>query len=209
MKQIKNLAVAGLIAISVTANAQIRITEFASGGAYGEFIELTNIGNTAIDVAGWSYDDSSQIPGVFDLSGFGVINSFETVLLTEDPAADFRTGWSLSSTVRILDGYTNNLGGGGDEINIYDASNSLVDQLTYTSTAPTPNISRNGPLTSLGANDYSAWQESFAGDVFGSYESLTAGTIGNPGSYDPVPEPATMTVLAIAALAAARKRRSN
>ena len=194
MKTAKTLLLIASVAGVATANAQIRITEFAHNmGTSLEFIELTNVGNAAVDMTGWSFDDSSQTPGSEDLSVFGMVTDADA----------FRTAWGLASSVKVFDGLTNNLGG-GDEINIYDAATNLVDRLTYTGSVT--GFSRNAPLAELGLNNNANWVQSATGDTFNSYADAF-GNIGNPGQYAPVPEPATITVLAVAALAAARKLR--
>ena len=86
--------------------------------------------------------------------------------------------------VKIADGNTNNLGR-ADEINIYDASNALVDRLTY------DDQNLGGPRTqgtsgvptscqTLGANTVGVWVFSHEG-VDGAKKSLS-GDIGSPGT---------------------------
>ena len=41
----------------------MRITEFMYSGTNGEFVEFTNVGNAALDLSGWSFDDDSRTPG--------------------------------------------------------------------------------------------------------------------------------------------------
>lgn len=195
------LAVLFFIGAHCSAQAQIRITEWMYSGSGGEFVELTNIGNTPIDMLGWSFDDGSQTAGSEDLSAFGVVLAGESVILTEDTAADFISDWSLSG-VDVIGEISNNLGR-GDEINIYDASNSLIDQLTYDDETiggvRTKDASGN-PLSAavLGENDALQWTLSSIGDSFGSYES-SAGDIGNPGFYA-VPEPSAAVLMGLASI---------
>ncbi|MBX3362942.1 MAG: lamin tail domain-containing protein [Phycisphaeraceae bacterium] len=124
------------------ASADIRITEWMYDGTGGEFVELTNVGAAPIDLTGWSYDDDSRLPGVFDLSGFGTVAPGESVIFTEVSADAFRTNWGLSASVKVLGGYTNNLGR-ADEINIYDASTpSSTASPTATTSSPAPSAPR-------------------------------------------------------------------
>lgn len=118
------------LATVAVASPAVVITEYMYSANFEEFVELTNTGNAAVDLTGWSYDDSSQTPGVFDLTGFGSVAPGESVIFTEADAEAFRTEWSLDATVKILGGVTNDLGR-SDEINIYNALDALVDQLTY------------------------------------------------------------------------------
>lgn len=209
----KKLLIILSIGMVVGAQAQIRFTEFASGSigggtGLGEFIEITNIGGSAIDLTGWSFDDLSAVPGAFSISGLGVLAAGSSAIITENADANaFRTGWGLSGSVAVIGGLNQNLSSGGDALNLFDASNTLVDTLVFTNQANL-GVSNNGPADQLGMNNYPAWQASSIGDTFGSHLS-TNGDVGNPGSYTPVPEPATLLVtgLGFAGVWRSRKRR--
>jgi len=183
------------------AQADVRITEWMYSGGSGEFIEFTNLGATAVDFTGWSYDDESRLPGGFDLSGFGMVGAGESVIITETLADTFRLDWGLAATVKVLGEYTNNIGR-ADELNLFDGSGSLVDRLAYgdnTIGGPrTQNASgRAGSATALGVNDATQWVLSSLGDVEGSYASLS-GAVGSPGVTAfaaAVPEPGTYAML--------------
>ncbi|MEH1825185.1 MAG: lamin tail domain-containing protein [Nostoc sp.] len=178
------------LAVNITdndsASSTLRITEYMySSAATGEFVELTNVSNTAIDLTGWSFDDDTRTPGSFNLSGFGTIASGESVIITEATAAAFRTAWSLPASVKVLGGNANNLGR-ADEINIYNASNNLIDRLTYNDqtiagSIRTQNVSGSTSNANLGSNDITKWQLSSVGDANNSYSA--AGDIGSPGIY--------------------------
>lgn len=205
---------ASLAAAASAPNVQI--TEWMYSGGGGEFIEFTNLGSAAIDFAGWSYDDDSRTPGVFDLSGFGLVAPGESVVITEDNAATFRTDWNLSASVKVLGGYTNNIGR-ADEINLFDAADALVDRLAYgdavySGTIRTQNKSGNpGSLADLVPEAVNAnWVLAASGDTFGSYASLK-GDLGNPGSFAlAVPEPATyaMFLAGLGLVAGLARRRA-
>ena len=189
-------------AAAAVSVADIQITEWMYSGNGGEFIEFTNMGSTAVDFTGWSYDDDSRLAGVFDLSGLGLVGVGESVIITETAEAVFRADWSLAASVKVLGGYTNNIGR-GDEINLFDASGSLIDRLTYgdqiyAGTVRTQNATGN-PLSAADLADTTVtanWVLASAGDRFGSYVS-TSGDIGNPGFYvaAPVPEPETYAMM--------------
>ncbi|MBX2929629.1 MAG: DUF3616 domain-containing protein [Saprospiraceae bacterium] len=187
----------------------MRITEWMYSGGNGEFVEFTNVGSTSINMTGWSYDDDSRTPGVFDLSGFGTVEPGESVIITEATPADFRASWGLCDNVKVLGPYTNNLGR-TDEINLFDAGGFLVDRLTYNDEGTAP---VNGPRTqnasawvtaaALGNNTANQWVLSTLGDVEGSYTS-NDDAIGNPGSsaqatvsYDPCVVPAGLPTIAL------------
>lgn len=208
----KFLCVAALAVVSGAASAsmgQIRITELMYNGADGEFIEIANIGNTPIDLTGWSYDDNSRLPGAFSLTAFGILAPGEAAIISELAEAEFRTNWSLPASVKVIGGNDQNLGR-SDEVNIFDASNTLVDRLTYNDQGVgnvdgprAQNISANTVVANLGANNYSLWFLSSVGDTFGS-RVATFGDIGNPGI---IPTPGALALLGMGGLMIARRRR--
>lgn len=187
------------------ADGGIQITEwmYNGNGATGEYIEFTNLGASAIDFTGWSFDDDSRSPGVTSLSGFGLVAAGQSVLLTEAAAADFRAAWGLASSVKVVGANAANLGR-ADEINLFDASGALIDRLSYgdqtlAGTVRAQNRSGN-PLSLADLSPQAVttgWVLASAGDAFGSYAS-TLGDLGNPGSFAvaaPIPEPSTYALL--------------
>jgi hypothetical protein len=194
------LATSALSLSTVAAQANVQITEWMYSGAGGEYIEFTNLGSSAVNFAGWSYDDDSRLPGTFDLTGFGMVTAGESVLITEEDVAAYRTSWSLAASVKVLGPYTNNIGR-ADEINLYDAAGMRVDRLTYgdeTVGGPRTRGASGTPvsLAALIPLDASVgWVLSATGDSCGSCAS-SAGDIGNPGLFTlAVPEPGTCALL--------------
>jgi len=191
------------LAVTTAAQADVQITEWMYNGANatGEYIEFTNLGSTAVNFAGWSFDDASRSAGSVDLSSLGLVGAGQSVILTEATAADFRAAWSLSAAVKIVGGNSNNLGR-GDEINLFDGSGQLVDRLTYGDNAIAGTIraqNRSGnPLTLAALAPQAvtaAWVLAQSGDSFGSYAS-TLGDVGNPGEFAlAVPEPSGYALL--------------
>lgn len=176
---------------SAEARGQIRITEYMyDSTSNGEFVELTNLGGTAVDMTGWGFDDSSQTPSsAFDLSAFGSVAPGESVIITDQAEATFRAAWGLGASVKILGGSGGVAGlGRSDEINIYDASDTLVDRLTYNDAGIPGSIrtqNRSGwPCAAgIGANDILKWFLSSVGDQQGSVAATTGGAIGSPGTF--------------------------
>lgn len=204
------LCVAAIAAVSGAASAsmgQIRITEWSYQGGGGEFIEIANVGGSAIDLTGWSYDDDSRLAGTVDLSLFGLMQPGDVAIITDLPEVDFRAEWSLSASVKVLGDNLTNLGR-NDEINIFDASSNLVDRLTYGDQNIPGTIRTNiatGITTSAnwGTNNVAAWFLSASGDAYGTYTSLNGG-IGNPGI---IPTPGALALLGLGGLIAGRRRR--
>jgi predicted extracellular nuclease len=199
---------AGLLAIAAGANAGMTITEYMYKGNGGEFIEFTNLSGAPIDMTGWSYDDDSQTPGEFDLSGFGTVAPGQSVIITEDDEATFRSDWNLPASVLVIGGYDNKLGR-NDEINLFDAADNLVDRLTYgdedfAGTIRTVGRSGNPLVSAEGQNNIFGWVLSDIDDSYGSYVSGNA-DLGNPGFY--IPTPGTIALIGLAGVGAARRRR--
>lgn len=198
-----------LVSGSAAASAGIYITEWMYSGADGEFVEFTNLGAAPIDMTGWSFDDDSAIPGVLDLSPFGVVQPGESVIITESTEAAFRAAWNLPAGVKVIAEFTNNLGR-NDEINLFDDQGDIVDRLTYGDQAfpgsiRTQNRSGN-PITlaAIGANDPYQWELASIEDVHGSYASF-GGDLGNPGLFL-IPEPVSIGLLVLAGLVSVRRR---
>ncbi|WP_460985632.1 ExeM/NucH family extracellular endonuclease [Spirosoma fluminis] len=183
-----NSATTVTVAVNAAPAGKIEITEFAYDGADpgGEFIELTNVGNAAVDMTGWSFDDSSPSDPRLSLSGFGLVQPGESVIIAQSSAEAFRTEWFLPASVKILGGNTDNLGR-NDAINIYNANGTPVDQLTFNDQAGngprTQNASAWTTPANLSATTATAWQLSVAGDAQRSYASAT-NNVGNPGTYN-------------------------
>jgi predicted extracellular nuclease len=212
-----------LASASSPAHAAIVITEWMynalGAGDIGEYVEFTNTGPAAIDFTGWSFDDSSRIanPDQQSLSAFGIVAVGESVIFTDNTEADFRTNWGLGPLVKIIGGNMNNLSR-GDEINLYDAADNLVDRLTYNDqtqpgTPRTQFVSGNPEVYSaLGANNAPLWQLAVDGDQYGSYFS-SLDELGNPGVFTLVPEPSSLLLAGIAGLgtliAVWRRRRTS
>lgn len=223
---IKSLLTVSALAVATVASSQVRITEwmydgssftYAGASQGGEFFEITNVGPTAVSLAGWKYDDDSRDPSVgLDLSSFGTLARGESAIVAEASADAFRSFWSLSASVKMIGSNAINLGR-ADEINLFEASGALVDRLTYADNATpangprTQNASGNVALADAASDLATNAALSTVGDVYGSYRTGVAnnGTtfyVGNPGKYAPVPEPASMLALGIGAVALTRRR---
>lgn len=186
--------------------AAVRITEFmyqGAGNANREFWELTNIGNTAVDMTGWSYNDDNPNNAVLFGSSVGLIAANESIVFTELTVAAFRTQWNnLSASIRVFTyGGSSNINS-SDTINIYNSAtqngSTLVDSHSSSGSDAVsrnrPNIPGSTPSSGVG------YVLSASGDAYGSVLSV-GGDRGNPGSFPfdvaaaAVPEPATWAMM--------------
>ena len=186
-----------MINYGLTGAVGMQLTEWMYSGNHGEFVEFTNRGTQAIDLTNWILkDDQLALPG-FSLSAFGTVQPGESVIVTENVEANFRTAWNLAGTVKII-GQLGAVGVGGsgygraDQIHLYDSGGVLVDRLfygdqTYPGSIRTQNVSGQAPCSALGQNTVLAWVLSSVGDVYGSVQSEAAVTnlrdIGSPGTF--------------------------
>jgi predicted extracellular nuclease len=195
-----------VVCLLPVASAEMVISEWMYAGTDGEFIEFTNIGPDLIDMTGWSFDDDSQVPGTVDLSGFGLVAPGQSVILTEALASDFAAAWGLTG-VAIIGELSANLGR-NDQINLYDAGDNLVDQLSYgdqdyPGTVRTQNKSCNIPATDYGFTEaQTSWVLAAVGDAYGSWMSA-GGDIASPGI---IPEPTALVLLVAAGVLLGRRR---
>jgi len=177
----------------------MRITEWMYSGNYGEFVEFTNRSPTAIDMTGWSMDDSNNVPGAFSLTAFGLVQPGESVIVTENTESVFRAAWNLAAGVKIIGqlgavGVGGNGFGRGDQIHVYDSTSTLIDRLfygdqTFPGTIRTQNASGQAPCSAIGQNSIAAWQLSALGDSYGSVASVPTAVgnltdIGAPGRFN-------------------------
>ncbi|HWA65850.1 MAG TPA: lamin tail domain-containing protein, partial [Mycobacteriales bacterium] len=182
------------------AGADIQITELAYGGlasgtrAYsgdsgdGEYVELTNVGYAAQDFTGWTYgvNKSTTTPsaGSVSLSGFGMVQPGQSVVVTDLTPADFRTEWGLKSSVEVINDLPTTIDSGPDTIGVFNATGVLVDSLGYANKYFAGKGSAAyvdyGQLAST--STATGWTEpATVGDAEGSWTSAN-GAVGSPGA---------------------------
>ncbi len=185
-------AVAGTMTAGLAAaiHADIRITEYMYSGADGEFIEITNLGCQAVDLAGWSFDDSARVPGTFPIGSIGVLAPGASAIICEANATAFRAAWGLDRSTPLVSDlgkpYGNNYGR-NDTIVLYDANDAIMDRLDYGDQTFPGSIRTQGTsgwteYPGLGANDPYAWKFSVVGDEQGTITS-SLGAKGSPGAF--------------------------
>ena len=186
-----------MINYGLAGGVGMQLTEWLYSGNHGEYVEFTNRGTQAIDLTNWILkDDQLALPG-FSLSEFGIVQPGESVIVTENVDANFRTAWNLAGSVKIIDQLgAVGVGGSGygraDQIHLYDSGGVLIDRLfygdqTFPGSIRTQNISGQAPCSALGQNNVIAWVLSSVGDIYGSVQSEPTVTnlrdIGSPGTF--------------------------
>ena len=203
-------------AAQAAAPADVVITEVAYGGnaAYsgdsgdGEYVELTNVGGFAQDVAGWFYDSSSatvittpsptaglSLATLADTSGTNtVVAPGESVVITDLAPADFRAEWGVKSSVKVINDGAFTLKKSGS---VYLSNGTTVlDQISYNLSGPGKGVSAwlssanladqqtvAGSTFSFAAatGTSNGWTVSTADDSEGSWKSV-GGSVGSPGA---------------------------
>ncbi|MBI1371298.1 MAG: hypothetical protein GC159_00850 [Phycisphaera sp.] len=115
---------------------------WSSGDAsYGaDWFEVTNVGNAAVDITGWKYDDSSNaFASAVALNGVTSIAAGQSVVFIEGDAttvANFETAWFGGSvpagfTIGTYSGSGIGLSTGGDGVNLFDASGNHITGISF------------------------------------------------------------------------------
>ena len=192
------IALAGFTVALVAPDAQavtgpaIRITEFSYGGLTagasggdGEYVELTNIGDAAQDLSGWTYDNKTATAATgLSLSSLGSVAPGESVIVTDLSAAEFRAEWGLLDTVKVLsNGKTHTLDKGPNSIHVYDGSGTEVDSVSYVSGFESAKgLGAWVDAGHVGAKaDTTGWTVATADDSEGSWASVHS-AVGSPGA---------------------------
>lgn len=217
MKLLASVAVLAAAA-APSAFANIRITEIMSssnglGTPTPDWIEVTNLGSSSVDLTGWRMDDNSFTFGVsVALTGVTSIAAGESVIFIESAAGAalpaFRSQWGGLNGIQIgyYSGSGVGLSSGGDGACLFDGSGAILSQVSF------------GAATS-GSSFFYGWDTS--GVLSASYNAVvsTVGTIGTQVTFSStgdtasigsslgiVPAPGAIALLGLAGLAARRRR---
>jgi hypothetical protein len=138
------------LAASTASHAQLVITEAMAKSNHpallaptpdtdGDWWELTNTGPTAVNLSGYTWDDTPTpaLPTVSKFPNF-LIQPGESIIILEEPAtnvAAWKAAWGLGASTRVIDrdqfsamggeGFSG-LGSLGDEVNLFDPTGKLV-----------------------------------------------------------------------------------
>lgn len=215
--------IAALIAtVSFQANAAIAITEVAPWGSgdapyEADWFELTNTGNSAIDISGWRVDDSSNaFATALALNGVTNIGAGQSVIFMESAGGakipSFIETWFGSNSAPLIGYYSGSgigLSTGGDAVNIFSADG--VRQ-AFVSFGAADSVSPFQTFDNAAGINGVISQLSVVG-VNGAFVAANdALEIGSPGTIAAVPEPESYAML-LAGLGligvASRKRLSK
>jgi hypothetical protein len=199
------------------------VAPWASGNSsYGaDWFELTNTGNSAVNISGWRMDDNSNSFGSsVAMRGVSSIGAGESAIFLEGNAtgstdatidAGFVSAWFGGSTPAGLQ--IGNYGGSGvglstngDAINIFTTGGVLVTRIGFPGSTSSIGLSFDN-AAGLGGNVVVS-QLSVVG-VNGAFLSYDGTATGSPGSIGAVPEPETYALMLAGLLGLALVRRTR
>ncbi|MDX2017937.1 MAG: lamin tail domain-containing protein [Planctomycetota bacterium] len=213
----KSALIAAMVAAG-SAQAAIVITEAhptgSSSSTYAaDWFELTNTGNTDVDITGWRVDDNSNAFGSsVALRRLTVIPAGKSVIFMETASDDsngnakiaaFIDAWfgGLAPAGFLIGTYGGSgigLSSGGDALNIFTAAGALVHNISFggafngiTFSNPSGASGLVNTLSSVGVN--------------GAFTSVAGGEVGSPGL---IPTPGAVALLGVAGLVSGRRRRA-
>jgi hypothetical protein len=214
------LALSALLATG-GAQAQLAFTEAApwsSGNSpvNADWFEITNFGSVAVDITGWKVDDSSNsFAASVALVGISLIAPGESVIFIEGAAANasFVPTWFGAAAPAGLQigrysGSGIGLSTGGDALNLFTASGTLVTRVDFGSSpaaAPFASFDNGAGLSGVTLSTLSVV------GVNGAFLAAAGGEIGSPGTVGVVPEPGSWAMLlagAAAVAGVARRRKA-
>jgi hypothetical protein len=183
-----------LPALALPLSAQLRITEVMSNSnhsdtaANGDWFEITNTGSTAVNIAGYSFDDDDRRAGASGSFPAYVLQPGISMMVLNDASdATFRSLWNLDPSIRVIaNAEISNfpgLGSGGDEVNLFNNSGGLVDRFTFGAATEGFSFAKYNDGQPV-PGDLSS------NSVLGAYESDDPGEdIASPGISSNVPAP--------------------
>ena len=112
----------------------------------GDWIELFNSGELDLDMSGWIFKDDND-DHIYNFPESTMLNSNSYLIIARYPDL-FNT--SFPNIEQVLGPFDFGLGGGGDEIRIFDSEGNLKDSVSYDDTDPWPiEPDGNGPTLEL------------------------------------------------------------
>jgi hypothetical protein len=223
--QLKSLAAAFGLAVAAVlpAQAAIIVSEVApwsSGNSplAADWFEVTNTGASAVNIAGWKFDDNSNsFAASLLLNGITSIAAGESVIFIESAApatvvpAFISLWFGASAPAGLQIGTYTGAGAGlstaGDAVNIFNGAGALQANVIFGASpaAPGPYATFDNAAGLTGA--ISAFS---AVGVNGAFlAAADAAEIGSPGTIAAVPEAGSLAMMALGLAALAGLRRSR
>lgn len=183
-----------LPALALSLSAQLRITEVMSNSnhsdtaANGDWFEITNTGATAVNIAGYSFDDDDRNAGASGgFPPYVLQSGASMVVLNDAPDTTFRSLWNLDLSIRVItkSEISNfpGLGSAGDEVNLFNNSGGLVDRFTFGAATEGFSFAKYNDGQSVPG-------ELSSNNVLGAYESEDPSEdVASPGISSDVPSP--------------------
>jgi len=183
------------VAVEGTQAATVSISEVApwsSGNTLvgADWFEVTNNGNTVLDITGWKIDDNSKsFASALPLSGITSIAPGESVIFLETTTSNtasiiaaFKSAWFGTNVPAGLQvgSYTGSGAGlstSGDEVNLYDASGNLKANVVFGVSTTDKTFNNAAGLTNT---TISTLSQIGVNDTFSAKND--ANQIGSPGS---------------------------
>lgn len=170
------------------------VAPWSSGGPVGaDWFEVTNIGLSAANIAGWKIDDSSESPaGAALLNGITSIAPGESVIFLETAnlaaaRTAFVNNWFAGNAPAGLQigSYTGSglgLSTGGDAVNLYNQFNVLKAKVFFgasSSSVPMPSFDNAAGINFAGVSQFSEL------GINGAFVAPGAPELGSPGTITP------------------------
>lgn len=190
-----------------------------SPGVGADWFEVTNTGTTSVDITGWKVDDSSNsFASAVNLNGVTTIAPNQSVIFVEGDATtatNFVNTWFGGSVPAgfAIGTYTGSgigLSTGGDAVNLFDASGTLVTGVIFgasPATSPFATFDNAAGLPSVSTLSVTGTNGAFSVIDVGANEAAVL--IGSPGTISVPPVPLTTQVAIAATDAAAAEAGQN
>ena len=220
---ILGFAICCLASPALAQFSTLRITEAMSSSGVGgtaDWWEVTNYGSSAVDITGWTFDDSTFASGTsVALNGVTSINAGESVAFLETTTLDsgtvatlissFRTFWGGSAASAQIGYYAGSgisFSSNGDGIVMFSGTTETTPRVSFLAATAGSSFyysydAAGDPTTSPNTNAIVSTVGTLDGQItFASATISTAQNIGSPGTaVAAVPEPSAIALLAIGA----------
>lgn len=221
MQNVRILGVVAAMGLAAAAQANLIISEVhpsgSGNGSYNaDWFELTNTGSTAIDITGWKVDDNSNaFASAIAFRGLTSIPAGASVIFAEANSAGtndqavidaFKLAWFGSNVpagflIGTYGGSQIGLSTGGDAVNIFDASGTLITGVAFGSSTTGVTFDNSAGIggTSLPLPTISTLS---VNGVNGAY--VAGAETGSPGA---IPAPGAAALLLAGGALLARRRK--